>query len=167
VEVAQVTHPSESVARNCRSTLGRRIALAFATLAVAILALAGHADAFIYWTNIVGGPSQQGTIGRANLDGTGVNQNFIGASDPQGVTVDGAHVYWSDLFTPGGGLGSGTIGRANLNGASPNQSFIGSGFPPTVPGAVGPEGMAVDGAHVYWADSFRDQNNGDDILHAR
>jgi virginiamycin B lyase len=159
VEVPQVTHPSEWVARGFRSTLGRRSALAFAAVAVAILALAGRADAFIYWTNVVGGPSQLGTIGRANLDGTGVNQNFIGASNPQGVTVDGAHVYWSDLTTPGGDLGSGTIGQANLNGGSPNQSFIGSGAPPTFPGAVGPEGIAVDGAHVYWADSFRDQNN--------
>ena len=59
------------------------------------------------------------------------------------MTVDGAHVYWSDLFTPGGGLGSGTIGQANLNGGSPNQSFIGSGAPPTFPGAVGPEGMGM------------------------
>jgi virginiamycin B lyase len=159
VEVPQVTHPSERVARSCQSTLGRRIALVFAALAVAILALAARADAFIYWTNVVGGPSQQGAIGRANLDGTGVNQNFIGASDPQGVTVDGARVYWTDLFTPGGGLGSGTIGQANLNGTGANQSFIGTGFPPTFPGAVGPEGMAVDGAHVYWADAFRDQNS--------
>ena len=40
-----------------------------------------------------------------------------------------------------------TIGRANLDGAGANQSFIA--------GAHVPCGVAVDGAHIYWA-------NGDD-----
>ena len=36
----------------------------------------------IYWTT-------NSTIGRANLDGTGVNQSFItGATRPDGVAVD-------------------------------------------------------------------------------
>ncbi len=45
----------------------------------------------VYWA------SQTGTtIGRANLDGTGVDQSFIGgANRPCGVAVDGADVYWS------------------------------------------------------------------------
>ena len=69
----------------------RRAALALATLAVATLALAARADAYVYWTN------DNGTIGRANLDGTGVNQSFITGlgTSPQGVAVDGAHAYWT------------------------------------------------------------------------
>ena len=62
----------------------RRAALVLATLAVATLALAARADAFVYWAN-------QGTdaIGRANLDGTGANQSFItDATGPWGVGVD-------------------------------------------------------------------------------
>ncbi|MFM8526796.1 MAG: choice-of-anchor D domain-containing protein [bacterium] len=41
---------------------------------------------YIYWANYFGIPA---TIGRANLDGTGVNQSFItGAYGPWGVAVD-------------------------------------------------------------------------------
>ena len=59
-----------------------------ATLAVATLALATRADAFVYWTN-----TGTDTIGRADLDGTGADQAFItGASRIQGVAVDGVHV---------------------------------------------------------------------------
>ena len=47
---------------------------------------------------LLGRQRTTGTIGRANLDGTGVNQGFIGAgTDPCGVAVDGAHVYWANL----------------------------------------------------------------------
>jgi carbamate kinase len=43
-----------------------------------------------HWAN----SGRPGSIGRANLDGTGVNQTFItGAAQPDGVAVDGAHVY--------------------------------------------------------------------------
>ena len=49
--------------------------------------------AHVYWTN---GTS----VGRANLDGTDVNESFItgaaAASVTDGVAVDGAHIYWSD-----------------------------------------------------------------------
>ena len=46
----------------------------------------------IYWVN-----SLRGTIGRANLDGTDVDENFIiGAHLPAGVAVDGRHVYWTN-----------------------------------------------------------------------
>ena len=66
----------------------------------------------IYWTNDNGT-----TIGRANLDGTGVDQSFITGTDPIGVAVDGHYVYWTNAT-------AGTIGRANLDGTGVNQSFI-------------------------------------------
>jgi hypothetical protein len=88
-------------------------------------------SAHVYWTN--GGTN---AIGRANLDGTGVNQTFItGAANPQGVAVDSAHVYWANGS-------SGTIGRADIGGSGANQSFISAG---------NPLGVAVDSAHVWWA----------------
>ena len=108
--------------------------------------------AHLYWTNDFG----NGTIGRANLDGTGANQSFIAAPDRggSGVAVDGAHVYWVSKFgdprTPplsGFGLigtpGTGAIGRANLDGTGVEVNFIsGISFPAG--------GVAVDGSHLYW-----------------
>jgi hypothetical protein len=86
----------------------------------------------LYWA------SSDGTIGRANLDGTGVNNTFItGASRPCGVAVDGAHIYWAS------DAAAGTIGRAKLDGTGVNQSFI--------TGATFACGVAVDAGHVYWA----------------
>ena len=92
----------------------------------------------VYWANYTSEGGKNGTtIGRANLDGTGVEQGFIaGASEPYGVAVDGQHVYWTNR-------GNETIGRANLDGSAVNQSFIG--------GASGIFGLAVDGQHLYWA----------------
>ena len=88
----------------------------------------------LYWANY-----GTGTIGRANVDGTGANQSFIsGASGPVGVAVDASHVYWANFDT-------GTIGRANLDGTGVNQSFI--------TGASDPAGVAVDASHVYWANA--------------
>jgi hypothetical protein len=83
--------------------------------------------AHVYWTS-------QYTIGRANLDGTGVNENFIsGLNRACGLAVDGAHIYWASLYT-------GAIGRANLDGTGVNQDFI----------SVATCAIVVDGAHIYW-----------------
>jgi Protein of unknown function (DUF3089) len=110
-----------------------RRAIVVVTLATIALILPSGADAFVYWAN--------GTaISRANLDGTGVNQSFIGGTNGScGVAVDGSHVYWGNFANHSGT----TIGRANLDGTHVDQSFIG--------GANGPCGVAVDGSHLYWA----------------
>jgi virginiamycin B lyase len=93
---------------------------------VEMLALAPSAHGFVYWAN-------NNTIGRANLDGSGVNQSFIAGAGGSGLAANAGHVYWS---------GSGAIGRADLNGSSSDPSFV--------TGASGPVGVAVDGAHLYW-----------------
>jgi len=85
----------------------------------------------IYWSNF-----SSSTIGRANLDGSAVNQSFItGATNPGGVAVDGQHIYWTNE-------GSGAIGRAKLDGGGVNESFI--------TGLLEPWEMAVDAHHIYW-----------------
>src|SRR5438876_1031872 len=87
--------------------LGTRAAVGCMTVALALLAFAPPAAAFVYWTNF----SATYSIGRANLDGTGIDQSFItGASGKStyGVAVDGAHIYWTNSGN------SGSIGRANL-----------------------------------------------------
>ncbi len=98
-----------------------------------VLVTASH----VYWTNLA-----TGTIGRANLDGTGVNQNFItGIDAPSGIASDGTYLYWTT-----GGLndnaGTGGVARSLLDGTSRNNTFI--------TGANKPIGLAVNATHIFW-----------------
>lgn len=110
-------------------------ALLAAILALS-LTLAARAEALVYWVNY-----EDGTIGRANLDGTGVDQSFIavaGFPGPYyGVALDDKHIFWD--------TGAGWIGRANLDGTGVDPSFI-----PTAAGASGAE-LALDDQHIYWS----------------
>ena len=81
-------------------------------------------------------------IGRASLDGTGVEENFIFAS-PGGLAVDEAHVWWTDQLR----VGAGAIGRANLDGAG--TEFVIEG-----PENFSPFGIAVDDTYVYWTEGY-------------
>jgi virginiamycin B lyase len=126
-----------------RGTLGGRIAVILAVLAVLTLAIASRADAFVYWTEL----TREGDIGRANLDGNpgSVTPEFIEAgefSEPCGSpAVDNAHIYWADgNFSENAGL----IGRANLDGTGVDPDFI------RLTGDSRPCGVAVTGTHFYW-----------------
>src|SRR5262249_54493525 len=92
---------------------GLRGALLVTALLLVGLTLASHAGAAVYWSNSAGT-----TIGRANTNGTGASQSFIGdGSQPGGIAVDRSHIYWTNGLTH-------TIGRANLDSTGVNQSFI-------------------------------------------
>ncbi len=110
----------------------RAVRLAVLVAMLAALAVPASAGAFIYWTNV---PTN--TIGRANLDGTGVDQSFItGATEPAGLAVDARYLFWAN---------NDAIGRANLFGTDVDQGVItdsGSQF-----------GVAVAGQYVYWTRS--------------
>src|SRR6201995_2902892 len=84
------------------------------TLVVACVCgrLAASANAYVYWSNFAGS-----SVGRAGLDGGGVNESFVAAPQAAGVAVDAHFVYWADDA-------AGTIGRANLDGSATNQDFI-------------------------------------------
>ena len=113
------------------------VGLAAAGLAAGLLALTLSAPAVaqIYWAN-----RGDDSIGRANRDGTGVDQGFIaGGGDPSGVAIDSAHLFWTH------DNGSGGVARANLNGTQVNQSFVATAGPSP--------GVAVDNARVYWSQS--------------
>jgi virginiamycin B lyase len=89
----------------------------------------------VYWVEYAAG-----TIGRADLDGTNVDESFItGADAPQAIAVDSGHVYWTNSLT-------GSIGRADLDGQNVNQSFVVTPVESVV-------GLAVDAGHIYWTSS--------------
>ena len=92
-----------------------RLRAVFVALVVSlcVVVAAAPASAYIYWAT----PHRTGTIGRANLDGTDVNQSFItGATPVRGGGRRAAHLLDQRLGN--------SIGRANLDGSDVNQSFI-------------------------------------------
>jgi hypothetical protein len=129
-----------------RSTNAAALAL-LAAIFVMGLAIAPRAAAYVYWTTPFNCGCNNanpftGNIGRANLDGTGVNQSFItGLFHPGRVAVDARHIYWTDASTD-------RIGRANLDGSGVDPNFIRPvGFA---------SGLAVDADHIYWGNDLAD-----------
>ena len=81
------------------------------------------------------------TIGRANLNGTSPDLDFIsgasfyqGSSNPNALAVDANYVYWGNQTV---GFTNSTIGRADKSGGNVNQSFISA--------VTFPQGLAVEG----------------------
>lgn len=108
----------------------------FASLAALLtgLVVCAAAQGYVYFTN-----TGLNAIGRANLDGTVPDYEFIvGASQPWGIAVNGSYIYWTNSA-------NGTIGRANLNGSEVNENFItGLGGEPL--------GLAINAHYIFWAD---------------
>ena len=97
---------------------------------------------FVYWTN-----TASGEIGRANTDGTGVNQSFItGLNAPSGLATDGTSLYWSNVTSITDGLSS--IGKIALPALPATATLAEKTF---ITGASRPIGLAVQGGFVYWA----------------
>ncbi len=68
----------------------------------------------VYWTNYTTGPR----IGRANLDGTGIDAALIPLTGLLFyLDTDDTHVYWANS-------GTNTVGRANLDGTGADNAFI-------------------------------------------
>lgn len=149
-------------------------------MAVALL-LAPRADAaYLYWTNDAGKSTHPGTVGRANLDGTGATNTFITSPNGAcGIAADANYLYWSV-----GGGPKGLVARANLLTGDVQTDFIttvnnlncgiaanassvffnnyaigaiaranldGSGVNQTfVTGGSNPQMPAVSATHLYW-----------------
>jgi hypothetical protein len=110
----------------------------------------------VYWTHYFCGPGPTssyectGSIGRANLDGSGIDRTFIDDVIASNVAVDTRFIYWSTVGpanTPVTTDTPDTIGRARLDGTGANPGFI------SVPSGEAPEihGLAVDADHLYWS----------------
>jgi hypothetical protein len=93
---------------------------------------ASAATGHLYWAE-----TNDGAIGRANMDGSSPNSSFITGLNcqPSGIAVDTSHIYWADMC--------GAVGRANLDGTHVDEHFI--------TGLCGPRALAVDQDHLYWA----------------
>ena len=110
------------------------------------------APVYLYWANFTpgwGAKPAATTLGRARLDGTGVEHSFISKAGrlPCGVALDRKRIYWAEAL--GGEVGrpdeGGAIGRANRDGSGVNARFV-----PT-PGIRNNCGVAIAGSHIYWA----------------
>jgi len=111
---------------------GSLIGLVLALTLLASLLLAAPAGAFVYWAD-----TQNQTIGRAENDGSGVNDAFIQTGAlPFAVAVDSSHIYWANQ-------NGNSIGRANIDGSEVNNSFIA--------GITKPSGVAVNATSIFWA----------------
>lgn len=109
------------------------------SLIVAASGAGGDGGDYLYWCDV-----GAGTIGRANLDGTEPNPNFItDPVQPRSVFVTATHIYWVDIS------GNDKIGRAKLDGTEVNNSFI-------TFGVVNITGIAVTSTHIYWTNSQAD-----------
>jgi hypothetical protein len=124
----------------------RRVLVAAAAVCVLTGASAGSAQAYLYWSNAGLGGGTGTTIGRADLDGSGLDGSFVAdASGQSGIAVDGSYIYWAND-------GANAIGRANLDGSDPDPTFI----PNATSGQdAAPAYVATDGTYIYWTDGQR------------
>ncbi len=91
----------------------------------------------IYWTHFY----RPETIGRASLDGSEVNEDFLSVAQKyrNEIAVDAGHIYWTH---------GDMIGRANIDGTEVNEDFMTLSDEPT--------GFAVEGSYIYWVNPRRD-----------
>jgi len=103
----------------------------FATLFAVLLALPVSAQPYLYWAT-----DTDSTIARANLDGSGVDLDFItDQARPWDVVVDDTYIYWTNER-------GNTIGRARLDGSEVEPDFI--------TGAFQPRSITRDDTYLYW-----------------
>lgn len=71
---------------------------------------------YLYWSNFANGSGT--TIGRAGLDGSASNPNFItGLSGPSGLNISSGYIHW-------GNFGTRTVGRAAIDGTGANAAWL-------------------------------------------
>jgi hypothetical protein len=103
---------------------------------------------YIYWLL-----RDERRIGRANLDGSGVNTSFIvlpGTNEPGqyggipgGLATDGTHLYWTIQSDEASIVGF--VSKATLDGTLVTRQLVATG--------KGPIGISASGGKLYWANS--------------
>lgn len=96
----------------------------------------------MYWSEL-----DEGSIKRANLDGSGITGIISGLNMPENIVIDSIrqHIYWVDQTL-------GSIWRANLDGSGMGR-FIYLGWDSN------PADLAIDvvGGKIYWMDAITDK----------
>ncbi len=84
----------------------------------------------LYWGH-VSEYAGDGSVGRANINGSGANVDFIpnsaGVQSPCGIAVDDEYVYWGNAAPV---HGESFVGRAKLNGTEVDPTFIATPLAP-------------------------------------
>ena len=95
----------------------------------------------IYWTDMGGAGTYSGSIRRANLDGTNVQDLVTGLGRPKNIALDieGGKMYWTDANED-------KIRRANLDGTDVQDLVTGLGFPFGI-------ALDIEGGKMYWTDA--------------
>jgi sugar lactone lactonase YvrE len=86
---------------------------------------------------------ERGAVGRVPRDGGAFAPIDTGEINPRGVTLDAAHVWWTEGGYGSVGSNNGKIHGAGLDGS--NASVLYSG-------RVGPDGIAVSAAALVWTE---------------
>ena len=129
-------------------SLGAGRVLAVTAVLLGSIWAVSPAHAYIYWST-----DSFGTIGRANLDGTGVDESWIkDAGAPRGLALgpNGEYIYWAEQGVPGY-YESGSIGRAKLDGTGATNAFI---SPEYADGHAPQDWVAANSAHLYWSEGW-------------
>ena len=120
------------------------VVAATATLVVGLSAgvTAASAADYIFWT--AEGSSQGAqSIGRANLDGTGANENLVpgsaGVDMPAGVMANSSSIFWLN------GLNGKTLAKANTDGSGARMDIAGG-----LLGSTGVDQAALVGDFIYF-----------------
>ena len=129
-----------------------RMSIHFSLLVLFVVSFMGgfsphptEAADYIYWTNE--GDGTDATVGMANLDGTGADQDIatIGDQEYGGVFARGDYIYW----TKSEPADNSRIGRANWDGSNAEPNFI-----IITEGDQRPLGICVDSTYIYWTEPW-------------
>jgi hypothetical protein len=94
------------------------------------------------------------SIGRARLDGTEIEPQFIVLPGASGLAVGGSYLYWAS--------GGATIGRAKVDGTEVDPAFIQLGLDEA---GVPPQAyrLAVNDSHLFWLELFNGESKLGDV----
>jgi hypothetical protein len=124
-----------------RATRWRRVGLASAACAVLGVVVAAPAQALIYWAEVSEGGSTR--LGRADLDGSNVDEQYLPSNSGSPLAVDGQSIYWA----AGNTIQKGRLDLGDI-GETPDNAFLTDVSSQYQHAFV--QDLAVSGDHIYW-----------------